>query len=447
MDFDPPHTRYARSGGVSIAYQVIGDGPFDLVFVPGWVSHVEHVWELPSAARFLRRLASFSRLIMFDKRGTGLSDRGAINDRPTLEERLDDIRAVMDAAGSERAALLAFSEGGAAAGAFAAIYPERTIALAIYAGAAKASWSEDCPIGFRPEQAEFLASYVEQKWGSGEGAAFRAPSVADDPAFLEWFARYERLGASPGAAAQLLRMNLSGDLRDAMRSIEVPTLLLHRRGDMIVNVETSRHLHSLIRASRLVELDGNDHFPWIGDADAVLAELSAFFGGATTGRDSDRALATIMFTDIVDSTSRLADQGDRGWAMTLAQHQTVVRRFVHKYNGREIKTTGDGFLLAFERAECATRCAQTVVDAVRELGIQLRVGLHAGECELVGRDVAGMTVHVASRVLDQASADEVLVTQEVTDLIGRSELAFTSRGEHQLKGVPGMWELYAVGSD
>jgi class 3 adenylate cyclase len=444
MDFDPPQTRYARSGGVSIAYQVIGDGPFDLVFVPGWVSHVEHVWELPSAARFLRRLASFSRLIMFDKRGTGLSDPGAMNDVPTLEERLDDTRAVMDAAGSERAALLACSEGGAAAGAFAAIYPQRTIALAIYAGAAKASWSEDYPIGFRPEQVEFLASYIEQKWGSGEGAAVRAPSVADDPAFLEWFARYERLGASPGAAAQLLRINLSGDLRDAMRSIDVPTLLLHRRGDLVISVETSRHLHRLIRGSRLVELDGNDHFPWIGDADAVLTELGAFLGGANTGRDCDRAPATIMFTDIVDSTSRLAELGDRRWTRTLEDHQKVVRRAVHDYRGREIKTAGDGFLVAFEEAESATRCAQSMVAAVRDLGIRLRVGLHAGECELVGRDVAGMTVHVASRVLDRARSDEVLVTQSVRNLIDRRRMAFTPRGEHRLKGVPGVWPLYAL---
>jgi pimeloyl-ACP methyl ester carboxylesterase len=434
-----PETRYAKSGDVNIAYQVVGDGPFDLVFVPGGISHLEVRWEEPSAARFFRRLASFSRLVIFDKRGTGLSDRVAT---ATLEELTDDVRAVMDAVGAGRAALMGVSEGGPVSALFAATYPERTSALVLYGAT---SMSRSTPeLRPTPEQLRMVLDSIERSWGRGITVSALAPSRADDEHFREWWARCERLGASPGTIAALARMNMEIDIRHVLPSIRVPTLVLHRTGERAVPVEHARYAAQQISSAKYVELPGIDHLPFVGDVDALLDEVQEFLTGVRPGPEPDRMLATVLFTDIVGSTQRAAELGDRRWRHLLDSYYGLARRELERFRGREVKTTGDGFLATFDGPARSIRCACAVSDSVGQLGIAIRAGLHTGECEVMGDDVGGIAVHIGARVAAEAAPAEVLVSSTVKDLVAGSGLEFEDRGPHRLKGVPEEWRLFAV---
>jgi len=432
------------SGEVNIAYQVVGEGPLDLVFVSGWVSNLDLMWEDPSYARFLRRLASFSHLILFDKRGTGLSDRVPETDLPTLEARMDDVRAVLDAAGAERAALLGHSEGGPMCLLFAATYPERTNALVLIGTYARRLIGEGYPFGATPEAYDAFLAEIADGWGGPVGLEVRAPSLADDERFRTWWSDYLRMSASPGAALALTRMNGQIDVRPALRTIEVPTLVVHRSGDRALPVEGARYIAERIRDVRLVELPGDDHLPFVGDQDAILDEIEEFLTGARRGAESDRVLATVLFTDIVGSTERAVELGDRDWRDLLDSHHVLVRRELERWRGTELATAGDGFLATFDGPARAVRCACGVRDAVRGLGLEIRAGLHTGECEVRGDTIAGIAVHIGARVAALAAAGEVLVSSTVKDLVAGSGIEFDERGEHDLKGVPGRWQLYSV---
>ena len=440
----PPPTRYTRSGNVHIAYQVVGEGPLDLVFVPGWVSHVELAWEEPTLASFLERLASFSRLIVFDKRGTGLSDRVPDAQLPTHEERMDDIRAVMDAAGSERAAVFGFSEGGNLAALFAATYPQRTTALITCGSFAKRIWAPDYPWAPTPEEREREYELVAREWGGAMDLASYVPSKADDEAFMRRLATYFRRSASPGAAVALMRMNTQIDIRAVLPAIRVPTLVLQRIGDLDTNVEEGRFLARHIPGARLVELPGADHLAWVGDQDAILDEIQEFLTGVRPASDIDRVLATVLFTDIVGSTETAARLGDRAWRTLLDRHHSVVRKELARFRGREINATGDGFLATFDGPARAIRCAFAIREGARELGLPTRTGLHTGEIEQSAGEIGGIAVHIGARVAAAAGADETLVSSTVKDLVVGSGIAFTDRGAHTLKGVPGEWRLYAA---
>ncbi len=437
-------TKYARSGDIHIAYQALGRGPLDLVYVPGWVSHVELAWEEPTLARFLRRFASFSRLITFDKRGTGLSDRVPNDQLPTLEERMDDLRAVMDAVGSERAALLGISEGGNLCALFAATYPERTTALVMYGTFAKRIWSPDYPWAPTPEKREQEYALVESEWGGLMDLAHYVPSKIDDEEFARRLATYMRRAASPGAAVALLRMNTQIDIRAILPTISVPTLVIHRTGDLDVNVEEGRWLAEQIAGARFVELPGDDHLPWVGDQDAILDEIQEFLTGVRPILESDRVLSTLLFTDIVSSTE-LADRlGDRAWIELLERHHAMVRRELVRFRGREVDTAGDGFFATFDGPARAIRCALNVVEAGHQLGIKIRAGLHTGEIEVTGPKIGGIALHIGSRVAATAKPSEVLVSSTVKDLVAGSRIRFVDRGTHVLKGVPGEWHLFAA---
>ncbi len=442
-----PETRYARSGDVNIAYQGVGSGPLDLVFIPGFVSHLEENWESPARARFLNRLASFSRLIVFDKRGTGLSDRAS--QIFTLEQRMDDVRAVMDAVGSERAALFGISEGGPMSILFAATYPQRTAVLIMYGSYARRSWAPDHPFGLRDEQWEAIFGGIEQHWGtpSGINLDIWAPSVAQDENFRRAWANYLRRAASPGAALAVMRMNREIDVRHVLPTIRTPTLILHRTGDRAISIEQARYMARQVPGAKLVELPGDDHVHSVGDCDAIADEIEEFLTGVRRGPEPDRVLATVMFTDIVGATERAARLGDHQWRDLLEQHYALVRRELARFRGREIDTAGDGFLAAFDGPARAIRCALSIRNAVRSLGLEIRAGLHTGECEMIGEKVGGVAVHIGARVAALAAAGEVLVSHTVKDLVAGSGIRFESRGTHLLKGVPDEWPLFAVLSD
>jgi pimeloyl-ACP methyl ester carboxylesterase/class 3 adenylate cyclase len=436
-----PETRYTKSGDVNIAYQIVGEGPLDLLYVHGWVSNVEYGWEVPPLARFLRRLASFSRLIVFDRRGTGLSDRVAASGLPTLEQRMDDVRAVLDAAGSERAAIFCASEGGGLSLLFAATLPRRTAALATFGSFAKRLWSPDYPWAPTREEREKGNALLERDWAQLDVGEY-APSAG--PELRRQIAAFFRNSASPGAAVALRRLNADIDVRDILSSIHVPTLVLHRTGDREVKVEEARFLASRIPGAKLVELPGPDHIPWIGDQEAVLGEIEEFLTGVRRGPEADRVLATVLFTDIVGSTDRLAELGDRAWRELLERHYALVRRELERWRAREIHTTGDGVLAAFEGPARAIRCACAIVDAVRSLGLEIRAGVHTGECEMTGDEPSGIAVHIGARISALAPPAVVLVSSTVTDLVAGSGLRFAPFGTHLLKGVPGTWQLFSV---
>ena len=439
-----PKTQYARSGDVHIAYQVVGQGPFDLVYVPGWVSHVELGWEEPEMARFLERLASFSRLIVFDKRGTGLSDR-VPNDRlPMLEERMDDLRVVMDAVGSQRAALFGYSEGGNLAALFAAMHPERTRALVLAHTFAKRVWSPDYPWAPRPEQREKEYEQVEREWGNLMDLAHYAPSKVGDAAFAQRLATYFRRAASPGAAVALLRMNTQIDIRSILPTIRVPTLVLHRAGDQDVNVAEGRYIADRIPGARFVELPGDDHLVWLGDQGPLLDEIQEFLTGVRPAPEYDRVLSTVMFTDIVGSTEVAARIGDSAYRDLLGRHHAIARTEISRFRGREVNTAGDGFFATFDGPARAVRCAGAMRSALQPLGITIRAGVHTGEIELVGDDVGGIAVHICARVAAAAAGGETLVSSTVKDLVSGAGLTFSDRGAHALKGVPGEWRLFAA---
>ena len=441
---DIPKTRYAKSSGINIAYQVIGQARLDLVYVPGWLSNVEMMWENPMLARFLRRLASFSRLIVFDKRGTGLSDRVA--ELPTLEQRMDDVRAVMDAVGSARAALFGHSEGACMCMLFAATYPERTVALITYGAFAKRHRSEDYP--WAPTLDERLrgAEELERNWGEPKVAdlAYYAPSVADDASFQEWLDTYFRQSASPKAAADFLRMNSYTDVREVLPSVRVPTLVLQAAGDRDVQAEEGRYIASRIAGARYVEFPSGDHFFWASHQDEILAEIQGLLTGVRPPPEHDRILATVLFTDIVEGTKKAAALGDRRWRDLLESHHALVRAQITRYRGLEQDTAGDGFYAAFDGPARAVRCAFAIRDDIRRLGLEIRAGVHTGECESVGGKLGGIAAIIGARVKDLAGAGEVLATSTVRDLVSGSGLTFAERGAQELKGVPGEWRLFSV---
>jgi class 3 adenylate cyclase len=439
-------TRYARSGDVSIAYQVVGDGPFDLVYVPGWVSNVELMWDEPDYAAFLERIASFSRLIIFDKRGTGLSDPVPLDELPTLEQRMDDVRAVMDAVGSDRAALLGHSEGGNMCVLFSATYPDRTTALVLVGCYAKRIRSDDYPWAPAPEDREREIEETETRWGSPDMFRELVPSKANDEAFERWVGRYLRQSASPKAAAALLRMNTQIDVREVLPAIRVPTILIYRTDDADVQVDEGRYIAERISGARFVEVPGADHSMWTGDATAILDEIEEFLTGVRRGPEPDRVLATVLFTDVVGSTELATRLGDRAWRDLLGRHHAAVRRELDRWRGRVVDTAGDGFLATFDGPARAIRCAVAAVDAVRGLGMEIRAGVHTGEVEVSNGDLRGIAVHIGSRVAGLAGPGEVLVSRTVADLVAGSGIVLAERREHQLKGVSGTRLVYAVES-
>ena len=437
-------TRYARSGEAHIAYQTVGSGSVDLILLPGAFSHVEHQWEEPSFARFLRRLASFSRLIVFDVRGTGLSDRAA--ELPTLEEQIDDVLAVLDAVGSERAALFGLSQGGGLAALFAAAHPDRTSALVLFGAYARSTWADDYPWGRTPEDYETLMRTADEGWGSGAFLPLVAPTMADDASFKLWWARLERLSGSPVAILAFLRAQREADVRHVLPAIRVPTLILQRNDDAYRNPGSGRYFAETIPGAKYVELSGRDNLPYVGDQDAVLDEVEEFLTGARHAAEPDRVLATVLFTDIVGSTQRAAELGDRAWRDLLERHDALVRRELDRGRGREVDTAGDGFLATFDGPARAIGCAQAIAERVRDLGLEVRSGLHTGEIELAGDHVRGIAVHIGARAAALAGPGEVLVTSTVKDLVAGSGIEFEDRGEHALKGVPGEWRIFLVTS-
>lgn len=440
----PPQTRYAQVDGLHIAYQVVGDGATDLVHIPGFVSNVELAWEEPLFARFLERLASFSRLILFDKRGTGMSDRVPGAQLPTLEQRLDDLTAVLNAVGSDQPVLFSHSEGGNMAVMFAATYPERTRALITAGIFAKRQWSPDYPWAPTPEERKHSIEQVERDWGGTSWLLDVAPSAAHDEQFMRRLATYFRRSASPGAAAALFRMNTSIDVRSALPVIQAPTLVLHRTGDRDAKVEEGRWIASQIPNARFVELPGDDHIPWVGDADGLLDLVEEFVTGAPACRGDDRQLATLLFTDLVRSTETAVRIGDRAWRDLLDRHEADVRRQLLRFRGRELDTAGDGFLASFDGPARAIRAAVAIRDGAERDGLQVRAGIHTGEVQVHGRKFAGIAVHVGARVAATAGPGEILVSRTVRDLVAGSGLDLEDRGIFHLKGVPEPWQLYAV---
>ncbi|MCA1726452.1 MAG: adenylate/guanylate cyclase domain-containing protein [Actinobacteria bacterium] len=437
-----PVTHYAKSGDVHLAYQTVGEGPMDLMLLSMGAGHVEHQWEYPPLARFFERLAGFSRLIMFDVRGSGLSDR---SDRlPLLEEQVEDIVAVLDAVGSERAAVFGVSQTGAMAILFAAIHPERCTSLVLYGAFARALWAPDYPWGRRPEIYATLYELIEQAWGTGVMAHMVATEHTSDPEFMAWWSRYERVSVSPGGVREFVEMWAEIDLRAMLHTVGVPTLVLQRTGDPFRDPAHAGYLAEHIPGATLIELAGGEHAPFLGDSEHLLDEVEEFLTGARTTPDIDRVLATVVFIDIVGSTEHVARGGDRAWRETLERYYALCLRYLQQYRGRQVRTVGDGVLATFDGPARAVRCASAVADAVGALGLQVRAGVHTGECEMVGDDVGGLAVRIGSHVAGKAAAGEVLASSTVRDLVAGSGLRFEDRGETTLTGVPGEWRLYAV---
>jgi len=435
--FHLPETQYARSGEVNIAYQVVGDAPLDLVFVMGWVSHMEYFWREPRFAKFLMRLASFSRLILFDKRGTGLSDRVPIHELPTLEQRMDDVRAVMEAVGSEKAALVGVSEGGPMCSLFAATYPEKTLALVMIGTYAKRICDDEYPWAPTTEQRQHFFEEMREQWGGPVGVEERAPSVANDPKFRDWWATYLRMGASPGAAVALTQMNAEIDVRRVLPTIRVPSLVIHRTGDLLLNIDEGRFVADCIPGSKFVELPGDDHLPFVGDQDAILDEVEEFLTGVRHSLEPDTVLATVLFTRIVSA------KDNRNWDNLLRRLRIQIGKEINWFRGREIDMVGDRPLAIFDGPARAIRCAMAIVEYASRLGVEMRVGLHTGECEIVDGKVQGMATQVGACVANEAQSGEVLVSRTVKDLVAGSGIAFEDRGVHSLPGV-GEWRLFEV---
>ncbi|MEA2645709.1 MAG: hypothetical protein QOE92_792 [Chloroflexota bacterium] len=432
--------RYAEHEGIHIAYQVVGDGPIDLVYTPGIWSNLDVMWEWPEWARYLNQLASFSRLILFDMRGVGLSDRG--REPPVLELQMDDIAAVMDAAGSQSAALFGGARGAAMSLLFAASHPERVRALVLYAPIVRTLRATDWPYGRTEEQQEAFFDRFTREMGTAANLDLQGPT--HDERFKKWWARFERLGASPGAWRELAEIMTFVDVRQVLPNIQAPTLVLHRTGDRIVDVAQGRDVAERIPAAKFVELPGDDHIAFLGDHDLITSEIEHFLTGRRHAPETDRVLATILFTDIIGSTERAAVVGDRAWKELLEDHYAVVRRELDAYRGREIDTAGDGFMAAFDGPARAIRCAHAISAAAHGAGFEIRAGLHTGECELMGEKLAGIAVHVAARVAAAAGPSQVLVSGTVKDLVSGSGIQFKDIGPHVLKGLPGEWTLYSV---
>jgi class 3 adenylate cyclase len=438
---DPPETKYARAGDVHVAYQVIGDGPPDLVLVSTWFSHLEARWDVPGFAHYLRRLASFSRLISFDKRGIGLSDPVPLDRLPLLEEWMDDVRTVMDAAGSERAVVMGANEGAMMAAFFAAAHPDRVSALVLANATARPAWAPDNPTGVPAEVIDALVASVDESWGEGITMAAVNPSIAGDDQAIRAWGRFLRLAASPAVAAAVIRMVFELDVRAILPTIGVPTLVISRR-DALFAAESGRAVAELIPGARFVEVPGADYGLAVGDVDVVVDEVEEFVTGSRPAHDVDRVLATVLFTDIVESTQRAAELGDRDWRTLLDAHEELARREVSAHGGLIADFTGDGLLATFDGPARAVRCALMLRDRVHALGIRIRAGAHTGEIERRGGDVAGIGVHIAARVMALADGDEVLVSRTVKDLVAGSGLRFRDRGTYDLKGVPDAWQVF-----
>jgi class 3 adenylate cyclase len=438
-----PETRYAlTSDGLHIAYQVWGDGPIDLLLVPGFISHVEMAWEWPPLSSVLSRLGSFARVIGFDKRGTGLSDR--MGDLPDADRRMLDLSAVMQAAGSERAVLLGISEGGSLAILFAATYPHRTEALIVCGSYAYPIRTDNHPLGVTADELARMAEYLSSRWGTGVGLRAWAPSVGEDQEARRWWGRLQRMAASPGAARLLVDSYNRIDVRPALPLVRVPTLVLHSKGDRMVPVALGREIADGITGSTLVEMEGADHLVTAVNGPVIVDTVAEFLPGVAELPTPDRILATVLFTDIVGSTQRLSEVGDLRWREVLDAHDQMVERHVARYGGRFVTGTGDGALAVFDGPTRAIRCAEAVRDGARSLGLRVRAGLHTGELVVRNGDVAGIAVHLAQRVSALAGPDEVLISRTLADLVAGSGLVFEDRGEHELKGVDGRWRLYAV---
>jgi class 3 adenylate cyclase len=434
--------QFTRTGGVDVAYRVVGNGPIELVYAQGAYTHLELEWELPQFRRYCERLAEFTRLILFDKRGIGMSDR--VPGATTLEERMDDIRAVMDAAGSERAAILGESEGGPLSILFAAAHPERTLALVLQGAEVRERKDDDWPWGEGTEEEfEEWMTGLPERWGKGAAFGFLAPSVGDVEWGREWLGRVARSAATPASWEAFARMAFDIDVRHVVPSINVPTLILHAVDDKVCHVENARFLARHIAGARYVELPGGDHVPWF-DPDQTIAEIQEFLTGRREAATPDRRLATVLFTDLVGSTTRATELGDRRWRDLLEQHHGAVRRELERFDGSEMDTAGDGFFATFDGPARAIRCARSIIDAVRPLELDVRAGLHTGEVEVLDGKVAGIAVNIGARVAARAGAGEVLVSGTVKDLVAGSGLEFEERGTAELKGVPGEWRLYAV---
>lgn len=439
-----PDTRYAQSGDVNIAYQVVGDGPPDLVYIPGWVTNLEVMWEEPGLARFLGRLASFSRLIMLDKRGVGLSDRVPVDGLPDLDTRVADVRAVMHAAGSDRAVVFGHSEGGSTAMSLTARHPELVQQLILFGAYAKRLRSPDYPWAPTFEDRKHESESFREIWGNPQALADHyAPSQAQDRAFVEWIGRWLRMSAGPGAAAALSDASTNIDVTSELSRIEVPTLLLYRLEDLDVKIEEGRYIADRIPNSKLVELHGADHFFYTGDTEPILDEIEEFVTGLRRSVKPERLLRTVLFTDIVGSTEMTASLGDGRWKDLVARHNLAIRAELQRWEGSEVVTTGDGFLAVFNEPEHAIRCAKAIVSSVRKLGIEVRIGVHTGVVELLDDDVTGLTVDIGARVAALAEPSEILVSRTVRDLLVGTTIEFRDRGVHELKGVPERWQLFA----
>jgi pimeloyl-ACP methyl ester carboxylesterase/DNA-binding winged helix-turn-helix (wHTH) protein/class 3 adenylate cyclase len=437
-----PETHYVENGDVNIAYQVVGEGDMDVVFVMGWISHLEYFWKHHSFASFLNRLASFSRLILFDKRGTGLSDRVPVSELPTLEQRMEDVHAVMDAVGSQRAVLIGVSEGGPMCSLFAATYPERTTALVMIGTYAKRIKDEDYPWGVSAEDREAFFEMMRRDWGKPVGIEERAPSMADDDEFRQWWAEYLRMGASPGAAVALTKMNAEIDVRNVLPLVRVPTLVIHRSGDMCLKVEEGRYVASLIPASKYVELGGVDHLPFVGNQDEILDEIEEFLTGMRRAEEYDRVLATVMSVKIVDPERHALEITD--WEAFLQSSGVYVRRQIELFKGKEISFDENGLLAVFDGPARAIRCAMAINDSARRLNIRVKTGLHTGECEVRGENYSGLAVDLAQKIADEAALGEILASRTVKDLVAGSGLNFIENSIKSFPEIAGEWRIFTV---
>ena len=439
-----PETHYAQNGDVNIAYQVVGDGDLDIVFVMGWISHLEYFWEEPHFAAFLNRLASFSRLILFDKRGTGLSDRVPINELPTLEQRMEDVHSVMDAVGSEKAVLIGVSEGGPMCSLFAATYPERTLALIMIGTYAKRIWAEDYPWAPTAEQREKFYELMRRDWGKPVGIEDRAPSLAADEKFRNWWATYLRMGASPGAAIALTKMNAEIDVRNVLPTIQVPTLVIHRAGDTCLKVEEGRFVAKQIPGCKYVELPGIDHLPFVGNQEEILDEIEEFLTGVRHAPDYDRVLATVLRICIINPKEQAKEFGSSEWRELLARSHVFVRNQIKLFKGREIEFDESGLLATFDGPAKAVRCASAITNSAQRLNVRVKAGVHTGECDLIGEKVGGMAVELCNRIADEAAVGEVVVSRTVVDLVAGSGLNFEEHGLKEFPNLPGEWRLFVV---
>ncbi len=439
-----PETHYVQNGDVNIAYQTIGVGDLDLVFVMGWVSHLEYFWEEPHFAAFLNRLASFSRLILFDKRGTGLSDRVPLSELPTLEQRMEDVNAVMDAVGSERAVLIGVSEGGPMCSLFAATYPEKTTALVMIGTYAKRIKDDDYPWGVSPEDREAFFELMRRDWGKPVGIEERAPSMAADENFRNWWATYLRMGASPGAALALTKMNAEIDVRNVLPSVRVPTLVIHRSGDLCLKVEEGRFVAGQIPGCKYVELGGIDHLPFVGNQDEILDEIEEFLTGVRHAEEIDRVLATVMSVKIIDPQTKARKRGFDDWQDLLERSRTYVRRQLELFKGREVSYDENGVLAAFDGPARAIRCASAITNSAKRLGIQVKTGLHTGECDVLGDKYGGFAVELAQQIASESSPGEILVSRTVKDLVAGSGILFEEYAVKSFPETQGEWRLFSV---